>query len=144
MAGAVVAIALALWLSHHLGYTAGYAAGVNAVNAADAGASQQARAVADQHQSAAADAGQAMQAHLDITLPAIEVRSDDTRTAIHTIYLAQPAAVAAECRRPDGVQAELDEAVDRANAAARGDVRPDAAGQDSAQGAGAAQRGGSG
>lgn len=144
IAAAIVLVALALWLSHHTGYTAGYTAGTNAVQAADAKGAVQAGAITDQRQTDAAGAGTALQTQIQLTIPAIEVQADDSQHRIRTIYLAQPAAAAAECRRPDGVQAELDAAVDRANAAARGDLRPYPAAQDPAQGAGAAQRGGSG
>ncbi|MGN6234982.1 hypothetical protein [Dyella sp.] len=144
IAAAIALLAGALWLSHHLGYSAGYTAGTNAVQAADAKGAHQADATTDQHQTAAANAGNALQTQIQLTIPAIEVHTDDSKRRIRTLYLAQPAAAAAECRRPDSVQAELDTAVDRANAAARGDLRPHPAAQDTAQGAMAAQRGGSG
>lgn len=144
IAAAIVLVALSLWLSHHAGYTAGYTAGTNAIQAADAKGAEQAVAITDQRQTDAAVAGSQLQTQIQLTIPAIEVQADDSQRRIHTLYLAQPAAVAAECRRPDRVQAELDAAVDRANEAARGDLRPHPAAQDPAQGAMAAQRSGSG
>jgi hypothetical protein len=144
IAAGILLVALALWFSHDTGYSAGYAAGSNAVQAADAKGAEQAGATTDQRQTDAAAAGSQLQTQIQLTIPAIEVQTDDSQRRIHTIYLAQPPAVAVECRRPDRVQAELDAAVDRANEAARGDLRPHPAAQDAAQGAVAAQRGGSG
>lgn len=99
-----------------------YQAGRNAVIAEDAIAAAQGRLTADQHAAAAAAAGVAMHGTLDIALPRIEVTTHDTADKIHTIYLAAPAGPAAVCVRPPGVQAALDAARDRANAAARGDL----------------------
>lgn len=144
IAAGIALMSAALWLSYHVGYTDGYTAGSNAVQAADAKGAAQAGAVTGQRQTDAASAGAQLQTDIQLTIPAIEVHTDDSQRRIHMLYVAQPAAAAAECRRPDSVQAELDAAVDRANAAARGDLRPHPTGQDAAQGAVAAQRGGSG
>lgn len=144
IAAGIALVALALWLSHHAGYEAGYTAGSNAVQAADAKGAAVTGAVTDQRQTDAAGAGAQLQTDIQLTIPAIEVHTDDSQRRIHMLYVAQPAAAAAECRRPDSVQAELDAAVDRANAAAGGDLRPHPTGQDAAESAVATQRGGSG
>lgn len=99
-----------------------YQAGRNAVLAADAAAATQARQKADQHAANAAAAAVAMHGTLEVELPHIEVAAHAAVDKIQTIYLAAPAGPDTVCVRPPGVQAELDAARDRANAAARGQL----------------------
>jgi non-canonical (house-cleaning) NTP pyrophosphatase len=54
-------------------------------------------------------------------LPAIQGKTNDTIETIRTVYRDRPASDVA-CSRPDGVQATLNEAVDRANQAASGQL----------------------
>lgn len=97
-----------------------YQAGRNAVIAADAIAAAQDRLDADRRAATAAAAGVAMHAALDIALPKLEVTTHAAVDRVQTIYLAQPAAPAAVCVRPQRVQDELDAALRTANAAAAG------------------------
>jgi hypothetical protein len=131
MKGWIVALAIALvaagmWYAHHAGYRDGYAAGSNAIKADDADSVAAAQAQAETRQSAAANAGRTLQVDLAATIPAIEVHTHDTAQAIHAVYLGLSPASAGSCRRPDRVQDALGAAIDRANAAARGDLRPGA------------------
>lgn len=95
-----------------------YQSGRNAVIAEDAIAAAQSRLDAAEHERVAAATGVDLHTTLDIALPKIEVSTSESIQKIQTIYLAAPADPAAVCVRPAGVQAELDAARDRANAAA--------------------------
>ncbi|MBN8922336.1 MAG: hypothetical protein BGP10_12480 [Rhodanobacter sp. 68-29] len=102
-------------------YAAGEMAGRDAVLADDARAAaqlQQQRAQLDQF---SAVAGTALHSFLGKQLPAIEAQSHASVESIRTIYRDRPVP-ADQCARPAGVQAELDQAVDAANAAAASDV----------------------
>lgn len=106
-------------------YHAGYAAGHDSVVASDAAAATslwQQHAALDQF---SAFATEGLQHDLGTQLPAIQGQTHDTVETIRTIYRDRPVPAVA-CSRPDGVQQALDAAVQRANAAARGELRPDA------------------
>jgi hypothetical protein len=133
IAAALVAITLAACaFVYHKGDAAGYArAQAEHAKAADKAAAEMARR---EGESSAASVD--MLAYLRANLPPIEERSHDAVERVRTIYRDHP--VAAACVRPDGVQAELDAARQRANAALRG-LRP-AGNADAAAPAGAAAR----
>lgn len=125
----LAAVAASVWgINHHLDsiYKRGVADGRAQVIAEDAATS--ARAQADHQAKAQAAAAIANQFHVDLNaaLPTIEVNTHDDVAKVRTIYLSQPAD-AVVCQRPAGVQATLDAARERANAAARGQLRPDPA-----------------
>lgn len=67
----------------------------------------------------------ALNQNLGTQLPAIQAQTNDTIETIRTVYRDRPAADLA-CSRPASVQTSLDAAVDRANSAASGQLRPDA------------------
>ena len=56
--------------------------------------------------------------YLRVTIPPIEVKAHEAAERIRVVYRDRP--LPGQCVRPDGVQAELDAARARANAAARG------------------------
>lgn len=124
IAVAVALAAAAAWAVHAV-YAYGerqYQAGRAEVIAQDAIAAQQARQQADKRATDAAIVGATLHRQLDLALPKIEVTTHAAVDKIHTIYLAAPAGPDAVCVRPPGVQAELDAARTRANAAARGQL----------------------
>jgi hypothetical protein len=126
---ALLLLAISIWSAFAINdYGARrYAAGGDAVRAADAIAATTARAESDRKVSAAAATATQFHAELDVALPQLEVITHADVAQIHTIYLTVPGA-AAICQRPAGVQSALDAARDRANAAARGELRPDPTG----------------
>jgi predicted lysophospholipase L1 biosynthesis ABC-type transport system permease subunit len=117
-------------------YAAGVQDGRNAILADDARAAAQAQQVRDQLAAWSAAAGAALQSTLGTQLPTLQGQTHDTLDTIRTIYRDRP-VVGDRCSRPDGVQTQLDAAVDRANAAvtASGDLRPDPAAQRDAKSA---------
>lgn len=107
-------------------YHAGVTAGRDGVLASDARAAAslwQQHAAIEQFSALATDG---LQHDLGQQLPAIQGHTHDTVETIRTIYRDRPVPAVA-CSRPDGVQQALDQAVQRANAAARGELRPHAA-----------------
>jgi hypothetical protein len=114
----VLLVAGVLLERHHYGdkrYAAGETAGRNAVLADDARAAVQLQAQRDQLDQFSALASTALSQTLGETLPAIEAKSHASEEAIRVIYRDRPVP-AERCSRPAGVQAELDQAVDAANA----------------------------
>lgn len=120
------AIALALLTAavllerHHYGstrYAAGETAGRNAVLADDARAAQQLQRQRDQLDQFSVLANAAMHAFLGNELPANEAQSHASEESIRVIYRDRTVP-AEQCSRPDGVQAQLDQAVDTVNSAA--------------------------
>lgn len=126
---AVVAVCYAIAHYGTSRYSAGVEAGRNAVLADDARAVQQAQQARDALDAYSAAAGGRLQQSLGTALPIIQGQTHDTTETIRTIYRDRPVPAVA-CSRPDGVQDQLNAAIDRANAAAGppGDVRPDPAG----------------
>jgi predicted lysophospholipase L1 biosynthesis ABC-type transport system permease subunit len=118
-------------------YATGVQDGRNAVLADDARAAAQAQQVRDQLTAWSAAAGAALQSTLGTQLPTIQGQTHDTLDTIRTIYRDRPVVGGDRCSRPDGVQTQLDAAVDRANAAvtASGDLRLDPAAQRDAKSA---------
>lgn len=120
---AVVLILLALGLyaeRQHYGstqYAAGETAGRNAVLADDAAAAAKAQQHHEQLEQSSADATAWMNEFLRTQLPANEAKSHASEESIRVIYRDRPVP-ADVCSRPAGVQEELDQAVDAANAAA--------------------------
>lgn len=117
LAIALLAAGALLWL-HHYGdgrYAAGVQDGRNAVLASDARAAQQLQAQRTALDKFGALATSALNQQLGTTLPAIEGQTHATVETIRTIYRDRPAGDL--CARPAGVQQQLDQAVDRANAA---------------------------
>jgi len=98
-------------------YAAGETAGRNAVLADDARAAAQLQGQRDRLDQFSALASTALSQSLGETLPAIEAKSHASEEAIRIIYRDRPVP-AERCSRPAGVQAELDQAIDAANAAA--------------------------
>jgi hypothetical protein len=118
-----------------------FTAGQNAVLASDARAAAQLQTQHDQLNAFSALATSALNQHLGTQLPAIQAHTNDTVETIRTVYRDRPVSDPA-CSRPAGVQASLDAAVDRANSAARGELRPDAGTGGAAPRATTAERGG--
>lgn len=142
MAIALGVLLLALVGFHLYGehrHTVGVAEGRAAVMAENALAAASQRQAQDRRDADSADAGNALQLHITFDVPQIQVATHDTRQSIRTFYLARPDG-AGQCSRPDSVQAQLDAAIDRANAAARGDLRPHPATGTAAGPAGIPQR----
>jgi hypothetical protein len=109
-------------------YSEGKAAGRAECEAAHAIAADAAAKEIDRREDAGAKASTSMLDYLRANLPPIQEKSRDAIERVRTIYRDRPVAVAS-CARPDGVQAELDAARQRANAAAgRMLDRTDAAG----------------
>jgi hypothetical protein len=126
--GLVIALAVIAAERHAVQrYAEGVQDGRNAVLADDARAAQQAQQAHNQLAAWSAAAGTALQSKLGTQLPTIQGQTHDTIDTIRTIYRDRPVP-GDRCSRPDGVQAQLDAAIDRANAAvtAAGNVRPDA------------------
>jgi hypothetical protein len=95
--------------------------GRNAVLADDARTSAQLHADRDALDHFSALATGTLTTTLGTQLPAIQGQTHDTLDTIRTVYRDRPADDVA-CSRPDGVQAALNEAVDRANQAAHGQL----------------------
>ena len=109
---ALLAGALAI---HHYGatrYADGLAAGRQQVLDDDARAAAHLQQQRDALNQFSAFTGLQLQHTLDATLPTIEASTHDTIETIRTVYRDRPApAMAADaCRRPDGVQQQLDPA----------------------------------
>lgn len=114
---ALAAVALALgvvWYAYATGRDHG-AAACAADHARHAAQAQAAIDLRDQH---AATARADMLDYLRVTIPPMETRTHETVERIRTVYRDRP--LPAVCARPDGLQAELDAARERANRAARG------------------------
>lgn len=107
-------IAAGLWLDHR-----GYERGKTDCQAERAESVQKVQAAIDLRDTATAQTRVDMLDMLRVTIPPIEVRTHDTITKIRTVYRDRPVDPGA-CARPDGVQTALDEARERANAAASG------------------------
>lgn len=127
--GVAVALLLAIVVNvytDHRHAEARYAAGVqdgrNAVLAEDARAAEKLAQQRDQLNAYSALATTGMSAFLGEKLPANEAASHASEDTIRIIYRDRPVP-ADLCSRPDGVQAELDKAVDAANAAATDHVQ---------------------
>jgi hypothetical protein len=95
--------------------------GRNAVLADDARASVQLQANRNALDHYSALATGALAATLGTQLPAIQGQTHDTIETIRTVYRDRP-PTDGTCARPDGVQAALNAAVDRANQAADGQL----------------------
>lgn len=125
VAGLALLIAGAMIERTHYGatrYAAGETAGRNAVLADDARAAASLQQQHDQLEQFSALATTGMNQFLGDKLPANEAQSHASEESIRIIY--RDRAVPAElCSRPDGVQDELDKAVDAANAAAAAHVQ---------------------
>lgn len=116
----VLLIAGALVERNHYGdarYAAGETAGRNAVLADDARAAANLQRQRDQLDQFSALATTSLNQFLGEKLPANEAQSHASEEAIRVIYRDRPMP-ADRCSRPAGVQDQLDEAVDAANAAA--------------------------
>ena len=115
---AAVALGACLLLggAAHSLYSAGKEAGANACETAHARAAEKAGAEVQRREGASAEASVDMLAYLSANLPAIEIRTHETVERIRTEYRDLP--VPAGCVRPDGVLDTLEEARQRANAAA--------------------------
>lgn len=124
-----VALALVVWRYGEARYDAGVADCREAVAAADAKASEAARAEERRQSDASAAATRAKDERLNEKLPAIKNRTHEATERIRIVYRDRP--VPAECKRPDGVREELEAARRRANAAA-GELRRGAGSTDSA------------
>jgi len=116
----VLLIAGALVERQHYGaarYAAGETAGRNAVLADDARAAADLQRQHDQLEQFSALATTSLNQFLGEKLPANEAQSHASEEAIRIIYRDRPVP-ADRCSRPAGVQDQLDQAVDAANAAA--------------------------
>lgn len=114
---------------HHYGaarYTAGVDDGRAAVMSDNAAAAANLYAQHDALERFSSLAGSALATTLATDLPAIEGQAHDTVETIRTIYRDRPVP-ADTCTRPDSVQQALNAAVQRANATAHSQLRPDAA-----------------
>jgi len=126
--GAIALVIIALMLGiaaaiHHYGDTR-FEAGRNDVLASDARAAAQLQQQHDQFTTFSALATTTLNQNLGTQLPAIQAHTNDTVETIRTVYRDRPVADPA-CSRPASVQTSLDAAIDRANAAAGGELRPD-------------------
>lgn len=116
----VLLIAGALVERQHYGaarYAAGETSGRNAVLADDARAAADLQRQHDQLEQFSALATTSLNQFLGEKLPANEAQSHASEEAIRIIYRDRPVP-ADRCSRPAGVQDQLDQAVDAANAAA--------------------------
>jgi hypothetical protein len=93
--------------------------GRNAVLASDARDAAKLQADRDALEHFSALATDTLAITLGTQLPAIQGKTHDTIETIRTVYRDRPASDV-DCSRPDGVQAALNEAVDRANQTASG------------------------
>lgn len=101
----------------HSLYSAGKEAGANACETRHADAAEKAGAEVQRRETAAASASIDMLDFLSRNLPAAEIRTHETVEVVRTEYRDLP--VPAGCVRPDGVHDVLEQARQRANAAAR-------------------------
>ncbi len=101
-----------------------YQSGRNDVLASDARTAAQLQQQHDQLTAFSALATSTLYHQLGTQLPAIQAHTNDVVETIRTVYRDRPVADPA-CSRPVGVQTSLDAAVDRANAAAGGQLRLD-------------------
>lgn len=115
---ATLTIKISLYRYGTARYAAGVAAGRQAVLDDDARAAAELQQHIDALNRASAAASASMQLKLNVQLPAIEAKTHDAVTTVRTIYRTLPTTDAGACRRPDGVQQQLDEAIKQANAAA--------------------------
>lgn len=113
---AAAALGLLAYAAHAF-YSAGKEAGSNACEARHAKAAEAAAAEIERRDTASAAASGSMLDYLAAQMPKIEETKNATVERVRTIYRDRPVPVG--CVRPDGVQAELDAARERANAAAR-------------------------
>lgn len=110
-------LGLAAWAAASI-YNAGKVAGAADCEKAHADAAAEAQAETTRREQASDAAASSILDYLAAQLPIIETVKYETVERVRTIYRDVP--VPAGCVRPDGVQAELDQARQRANAAARG------------------------
>lgn len=110
-------LGLAAWSAASI-YSAGKVAGAAECEKAHADAAAAAQAETNRREQASDTAASSILDYLAAQLPIIETVKYETVERVRTIYRDVP--VPAGCVRPDGVQAELDQARQRANAAARG------------------------
>jgi hypothetical protein len=127
--GAIALVVIALMLGiavaiHHYGDTR-FEAGRNDVLASDARAATQLQQQHDQLNTFSALATTTLNQNLGTQLPAIQAHTNDAIETIRTVYRDRPVADVA-CSRPASVQTSLDAAIDRANGAAGGQLRPNA------------------
>lgn len=141
LALAFVALAIGILRYGTHRYQLGVQDGRNAVLAADALAAAKAQQHSNDLAASSAAAGAQLQQNLGVQLPTIQEQTHEATETIRTIYRDRPVPIDG-CSRPDGVQAQLDAAVARANAAAStaGGLRSDAAAGHDPQGAAANQR----
>lgn len=121
----VLAVVAGCYAIAHYGsarYAAGLRDGRNAVFNDDAREAEKAREAHDALDAYSAAAGAKLQQQIDNVLPTLQGQTHDSVETIRTIYRDRPVR-ADECSRPDGVQTQLDAAVERANAAAKGGLR---------------------
>ncbi|HNR91522.1 MAG TPA: hypothetical protein PKO41_03750 [Dokdonella sp.] len=123
---ALAAVALALGVVWYA-YATGRDHGRAACEADQARAAESARTAADESARAAASTHTATQSWLWQALPPIDLRTTEARERVRIVYREAAALPAADrCSapaRPVRVQQELDQARDRAAAAARGEMR---------------------
>lgn len=120
VAALLLLIAATLVERHRYGdarYAAGEQAGRNAVLADDARAAAELQRQHDQLEQFSALTTTSLHQFLGEKLPANEAQSHASKEAIRIIYRDRPVP-ADRCSRPAGVQDQLDQAVDAANAAA--------------------------
>lgn len=119
-AGVLAAAAVAaIWHMRNAAFDAGVLAGRNQVLASNAAVAAGYLSAKEQVDAYAAAAGNHLQQSLGSALPTIQGQTHAAIQSIRDDYRAHPDAAAA-CRWPDGVRAQIDQAVDRANRAARG------------------------
>lgn len=120
----VIGLLIAVFVKIHSYGDARFEAGRNDVLASDARAAAQRQQQYDQLNTFSMLATSKLNQNLGIQLPAIQAKTNDTVETIRTVYRDRPVADPA-CSRPASVQTSLDAAIDRANAAAGGELRPD-------------------
>ncbi len=101
-----------------------FEAGRNDVLTSDAHAAAELQTHHDALEQWSAMATTTLNQNLGTQLPAIQASTNDTIETIRTVYRDRPVADPA-CSRPASVQTSLDAAIDRANTAAHGQLRPD-------------------
>jgi uncharacterized protein HemX len=113
-AAILAGLILAVGVYGHWRYSVGQTDGRNAVLADDARDAQQRQDAQDwlSHLSTAATSD--LSHTINSALPTIQGQTHDTVETIRTIYRDRPVPVDV-CSRPDSVQQQLDQAVDRAN-----------------------------
>ncbi len=110
-------LGLAAWSAASI-YSAGKVAGAAECEKAHADAAAAAQAETNRREQASDTAASSILDYLAAQLPIIETVKYETVERVRTIYRDMP--VPTGCVRPPGVQAELDQARQRANVAARG------------------------